>query len=58
MKNSVAGKPEYRSGRKMGFRDQGYIDIMHIKKRLAFQPVRKEAVGFQRAIRSTTAIMW
>jgi hypothetical protein len=45
VENSIAGKPEYRSGRKMGFRDQGYIDIMHLVKGLQFQPLRREAVG-------------
>ena len=45
MEKSIAGMPEDRSGREVGFRDQGYIDIMHIDKRSFFQPVRREAVG-------------
>ena len=34
MENSIAEKPEDCSGREVGFRDQGYVDIMHIEKRL------------------------
>jgi hypothetical protein len=39
VKDSVAGKPEVCSGREVGFRDQDYIDIMHIEKRLEFQAI-------------------
>ena len=34
MEDNIAGKPEDCSGREVGFRNHGYIDIMHIEKRL------------------------
>jgi hypothetical protein len=34
--DSVARKPKDRSGREVGFRDQGYIDFVHIEERLEF----------------------
>jgi hypothetical protein len=43
--HSVAGKLEDRSGREVGFRDQSYIDFVHIKERLEFQTMRRKAVG-------------
>ena len=45
VKDRVMGKLVDRSGREVGFRDQGYIDSMHIVKRLEFQAMRREAVG-------------
>jgi hypothetical protein len=45
VEDSVAGKPKDRSGREVGFRDQGYIDFVHIEKRLEFQTMRRKAVG-------------
>jgi hypothetical protein len=45
VEDSVAGKPEDRSGREVGFRDQGSIDFVHIEERLEFQTMRRKAVG-------------
>jgi hypothetical protein len=45
VENSVAGKPEERLGREVVFRDQSYIDFVHIEKRLEFQTMRRKAVG-------------
>jgi hypothetical protein len=44
VEDSVAGKPEDHSGREVGFRDQSYIDFVHIEKRLEFQAMRRKAV--------------
>jgi hypothetical protein len=45
VEDSVVGKPEDRSGRKVGFRDQSYNDIVHIEKSLEFQAMRRKAAG-------------
>jgi hypothetical protein len=45
VEDSVAGQPEDRSGREEVFRDQSYIDFVHIEKRLEFQTMRRKAVG-------------
>jgi hypothetical protein len=37
VEDSVTGKPEDRTRRKMCFRDQGYINFVHIEECLEFQ---------------------
>jgi len=34
VEDSIAGKPEDRTGRKVCFRDQGYVNFVHIEERL------------------------
>jgi hypothetical protein len=45
VEDNVAGKPEDHSGREVGFRDQGYINFVHIEKRLEFQTMRRKVAG-------------
>jgi len=43
--DSIAGKPEDRTGRKVCFRYEGYINFVHIEEGLEFQTMRTKAVG-------------
>jgi hypothetical protein len=45
VEDSVTWKPEDRTGRKMCFRDQGYINFVHIEECLEFQTVQRKAFG-------------
>jgi hypothetical protein len=45
VEDSVKVKPEDRTRRKVCFRDQGFVDFVHIKECLEFQSMRRKAVG-------------